>query len=424
MSRQLQELVASRKQAGAMRGIYSVCSAHPWVLRAAVRQAKQDAMPLLIEATSNQVNQQGGYTGMQPKDFRVLVEDIAAEEGFPSDQLILGGDHLGPNPWQSLPVAEAMPLALEMMRSYAAAGFTKLHLDASMTCADDTAPLSDETIAERAAQLCAAAEAAATGERPVYIIGTEVPVPGGATESLSHLEVTAKAAAEKTLHVHREIFYKHGLGGVWPRVLGMVVQPGVEFNHDSVVDYIPERARSLVSLLEQHPGLVFEAHSTDYQNPQGFEDLVRDGFAILKVGPALTFAMREALFSLETIERELVEEPKRSNLAGTLESVMVREPANWARHYHGDPAEQRRLRRYSYSDRMRYYWHFAEAQAAVTTLMGNLRQTAVPETLVSAWMPEEHHAVRAGAIAPDPLEMVLHRIRTALRPYAKACLPV
>lgn len=406
-----------------MRGIYSVCSAHPWVLRAAVRQAKQDAMPLLIEATSNQVNQQGGYTGMLPKDFRALVESIATEEGFPLEKLILGGDHLGPNPWQNLPSAQAMPLALEMMRSYAAAGFTKLHLDASMACADDIAPLSDETIAERAAQMCAAAEAAVTGERPVYIIGTEVPIPGGATESLSHLEVTAKAAAEKTLRVHREIFQAHGLESAWPRVVGIVVQPGVEFNHDSVVDYAPEKARDLVTLLEEHPSLVFEAHSTDYQNPQGYVELVQNGFAILKVGPALTFAMREALFSLETIERELIAKDRRSNLAATMEAIMVREPANWAKHYHGSAEEQRILRRYSYSDRMRYYWHFAEAQKATATLMENLRSVAVPETLVSAWMPEEHRAARLGAIGTDPLELVLHRIRMALRPYAAACLP-
>lgn len=53
--------------------LYSVCSAHPLVLKAAVDQALADQSPLLVEATSNQVNQFGGYTGMRPAAFRDFV---------------------------------------------------------------------------------------------------------------------------------------------------------------------------------------------------------------------------------------------------------------------------------------------------------------------------------------------------------------
>src|SRR5579863_9517358 len=141
-------------------GIYSVCSAHPWVLEASMRRHLSHTGPLLIEATCNQVNQFGGYTGMKPADFRELVHSIAARAGFPTSRIILGGDHLGPFPWQNLPAEHAMANAYEMVRLYVQAGYGKIHLDASMPCADDAHPLPDAVIAERAANLCAVAEAA------------------------------------------------------------------------------------------------------------------------------------------------------------------------------------------------------------------------------------------------------------------------
>lgn len=419
----LQTLLHERKNNPAARGIYSVCSAHPWVMRAAIQQALTDRSPLLIEATSNQVNQEGGYTGMRPADFRELVLRIAREEGFLPERLILGGDHLGPNPWRKLQAGKAMAHAEAMLAEYASAGFAKLHLDASMPCADDLPVLSDEVVAERAARLCAAAEKASIGQLPAYIIGTEVPVPGGATESLGHLQITSRAAAEQTLLVHRNTFRAHGFESVWPRVVGLVVQPGVEFNHDSVVEYAPERAQDLAAMLDDVPGIVFEAHSTDYQQPLAYRELLADGFAILKVGPALTFAMREALFALDAIETELMPREQRSRLAEVVEKAMLRSPENWQHHYAGSPREQKLLRRYSYSDRMRYYWGAAEVQQATDQLITNFEATPMPETLLSAHLPEQYAHYRAGVLALAPVPIVLDRIRQALRPYAAACFP-
>lgn len=419
----LEDLLRRRKLKGTARGIYSVCSAHPWVIRASVQQALADETPLLIEATSNQVNQMGGYTGMRPADFRELVLTIARDERFSEERLIFGGDHLGPNPWTTLPAEQAMVHAEAMLTEYAKAGFTKLHLDASMSCADDPERLPDHTVAERAARLCAAAERVASSERPVYIIGTEVPTPGGATEELDHLQVTSAAAATETLRVHQEVFREHGLEDVWSRVVALVVQPGVEFNHDAVVPYVPEKASGLASVLTANPGLVFEAHSTDYQLPAAYCDLVRDGFAILKVGPALTFAMREALFALEVVEAELIPEEQRSGLQRTVDDVMQRSPANWASHYAGNAHEQHLLRRFSYSDRIRYFWGDPAVQAATDRLIANLRTEPIPETLVSAYLPEQYHRYRAGLVPLDPLALVLDRIRGAIRPYSAACFP-
>jgi D-tagatose-1,6-bisphosphate aldolase subunit GatZ/KbaZ len=422
MSNLLQQLAPARRQSPP-KGVYSVCSAHPWVLEAAIDQALEDGSDALIEATSNQVNHLGGYTGMQPGDFRRRVLDIAARKGFDESRLILGGDHLGPNPWQRQPASDAMREAERMVEAYVRAGFQKIHLDASMACADDSRPLSGETVARRAASLCAVAEQACGDRKPVYVIGTEVPVPGGATESLAGLTVTSPEAAAETLAVHRRVFKEAGLGPVWPRVIALVVQPGVEFNHDSVIDYDPSRAAPLTALLKQEEGLVYEAHSTDYQRPEAYRNLVRDGFAILKVGPALTFAMREALVALSSIESELVARVHCSHLMEVLEHVMLDDPRHWEHHYKGDERALRLQRRYSYSDRVRYYWDQPQVKEAVEKLMLNLGRTAIPETMISAFLPEQYRAVRAGTLQPDPHAMIVHRIRPVLRAYADACLP-
>jgi len=317
-----------------------------------------------------------------------------------------------------------MQHAGEMVRMYVEAGFTKIHLDASMRCADDEAIVPDGVMAGRAAALCSAAESARgrLGLGPVmYVIGTEVPTPGGATHALKELEVTSSEAVEQTLAVHRAAFYDAGLDAAWERVIAVVVQPGVEFDHDSVIDYDAAKARHLQAFLREHPELAMEAHSSDYQKPQAYEELIRDGFAILKVGPALTFALRETLYGLAAIERELVPAAKRSRLAETMEAMMLAHPADWQRYYRGSADQQRLLRVYSYSDRIRYYWRLPEIETSVARLMQNLQQTSIPETLLSQYCPRQYDEIRAGRLTNDPKSIVIANIRAVLSTYSKAC---
>ncbi len=423
MSNQLREHL-TRRPGAAFRGVTSVCSAHPLVLRAAAEQAREANSPLLIEATSNQVNQFGGYTGMRPADFRQFARDVVDKAGSGAAQLTLGGDHLGPNPWRTRPAEEAMRLAETMVAEYVSAGFTKIHLDASMSLGGDPEVLSDEQVAARAVRLCQAAEQAILpgAEKPVYVIGTEVPVPGGATHALHGVEVTSAAAAGKTIDVHREAFLAAGLDEAWGRVLAVVVQPGVEFGHDSVVEYDRNRARALTAMLaDASEGRVFEAHSTDYQRPSAYMELVEDGFAILKVGPALTFALREALFGLASIETMLVPDAAQSHLAAVVEDAMLREPKDWLAYYPGDAAEQRMLRVYSYSDRMRYYWNRPEVTRAVEQLLANLSGVSLPETMLSQHMPLQYQAVRDRRVRAEPVALVVDAVRDVLRMYYAAC---
>ncbi len=421
----LTKMVEQHKR-GKANGIYAVCSAHPVVLEAAIRYAHANHTPLLIEATSNQVDQFGGYTGMTPADFRRFVCGLADSLNFSQDMLILGGDHLGPNRWQNLPAEQAMANADDLIKNYVAAGFKKIHLDCSMSCANDPVPLTDEIVAERAARLAKVAEetcVAHFGESDlVYVIGTEVPVPGGAHEALTELAVTTPDAARATLQAHYHAFEKRGLEDIWPRIIALVVQPGVEFDHTHIIDYQPQKAVSLSKMVEDYDTLIFEAHSTDYQTPQSLRQLVKDHFAILKVGPALTFALREALFSLAAIEEELLPAKASSGLRHVLESVMLDRPEYWQSHYHGDGNARRLARGYSYSDRVRYYWPDSQIDEAFERLVRNLADEPIPLPLISQYLPLQYVKVREGDLSATPRELIINHIQDILQQYHCASL--
>jgi D-tagatose-1,6-bisphosphate aldolase subunit GatZ/KbaZ len=413
-----------RHRAGEPVGIYSVCSAHPLVLRAALEHACQKGGHALIEATSNQVNQEGGYTGLMPAQFRDLVLGLADEIGLSRERVLLGGDHLGPNPWQSLPAGAALERAGVLVSEYVRAGFGKIHLDCSTACGGDPAALSDEIVAARTAALCARSEEAwrrKGGEPPVYVVGTEVPVPGGAQEDLHELAVTQPQAALTTVAAHRAAFLEAGLEGAWERVIGLVVQPGVEFDHDRVIDYQPEKARRLSACLAEVPRLVFEAHSTDYQTTASLAALVRDHFAILKVGPAVTFALREAVWALDRIDHEWHGESRAANVRATLLDVMRTEPKHWRKYYHASGRSLELQLEYSLSDRIRYYWPDPAVVAALGRLEAAFAGAAPPLALLSQYLPRAYAAVRSGEIPARATALIIHHVRQVLEHYTRAC---
>jgi D-tagatose-1,6-bisphosphate aldolase subunit GatZ/KbaZ len=415
-------LLLQENRAGKWKGIYSVCSANRLVLEAAFAEAAHDRSPLLIEATCNQVNQEGGYTGLTPAQFREYVHTIAQDIGFPTERVILGGDHLGPNPWRTQPAAVAMEKACAMVAAYAEAGFSKIHLDASMSCSGDSRVLTNEEIADRAARLCEVAEATTRNSagQPVYVIGTEVPTPGGAQEEME-IEVTSTESLQETLDVHRRAFLLRNLSSAWKRIIGVVVQPGVEFGNETVADYMPEKASDLSKSILQHEGIVFEAHSTDYQTAESLRQLVIGHFGILKVGPELTFMMREAIFGLARIEEEWIAGEQRSNIRAIIERVMIENPGNWKAYYHGGEHPVRVARAYSLSDRIRYYWPNADISKALALLIQNLGENPAPLPLVSQYLPRQAEAIRARAIHNNPTAMIHHKIRESLSRYAEAC---
>lgn len=425
----LKKLVEMQKK-GIPAGICSICSANEYVIQAAMERAMKDNAYVLIESTANQVNQFGGYTGMKPADFRDYVFSIGRKISFPPEKLILGGDHLGPLTWKDEDSAAAMEKARDLIRDYVMAGFTKIHIDTSMRLADDLTDrrLDTSIIADRGALLCRAAEEAFKEYKkscpdalnPVYVIGSEVPIPGGAQEQEEGMKVTGVADFKETVDVFRDSFQKYGLQNAWENVIGVVVQPGVEFGDNSIWPYDREKAKDLCASLQEYPNLVFEGHSTDYQTPLALKQMVEDGIAILKVGPALTFALREGLFMLNYIENELLGGSigvKPSNFIEVLDRVMVENPDNWKKYYHGDENKLKLARKYSFSDRSRYYLPVAEVKDSIERLMKNLRATSIPLSLISQFMPQQYIKIRNGMLDNDPEELVKDKVKYVLDDY-------
>lgn len=416
-----------RNRRGEAVGIYSVCASHPMVLEAAIVQTKRDDTCLLIESTANQVNQFGGYTGMRPKDFPAYVHSLAERLELSPDRIILGGDHLGPLCWVEHRAEVAMVKASDLIADYVRAGFQKIHLDTSMACAGDERPLAEDVIARRAAELCRVAETTAAelglAHRPVYVIGTEVPAPGGSTEALDELAVTTADSVQTTFDSHHRAFEAAGLGEAWHRVIALVVQPGVEFSHTSIRHFDAALATDLRQAIDNMPRVVFEAHSTDFQRVEAYSSLIRNHFAILKVGPQLTFALREAFLALGAIEAELLGPEQSSRLRDECEAVMCRRPESWNKHYPPTDPSSRWLRLFSYSDRIRYYWSQPEIKLAVNQMMQNLAGVEIPLPLISQFMPTAYDAVCAEEISTDPHELVIYHIMRVTAAYAGACRP-
>jgi len=431
----LKKIVELQKK-GIPAGIYSACTANELVIEACMERAMKDSDYVLIEATANQVNQYGGYTGMKPADFRRFVFSIAEKVKFPAEKIILGGDHLGPLTWKGMPAKKAMEEAKELVRQFILAGFTKIHIDTSMHLGDDdiTKKLETSVIAERGAVLAKAAEkafeelAASNPEvlHPVYVIGSEVPIPGGSQGEEDQLQVTSPDDFRETVNLFREEFYHNKLDNAWENVIAIVVQPGVEFGDDSIHEYDRNAAKALCEELKNYPNLVFEGHSTDYQTPDALKEMVEDGIAILKVGPALTFALRESLFALNHIENELLKGRngiELSNFIEVLDEAMVNKPENWIKHYHGNEEKLRLARKYSFSDRCRYYLPVPEVQQALNRLMRNLKTVDIPLSLISQYMPVQYDRIRSGLLGKDPESLAKDRVINCIDKYLYGTKP-
>lgn len=421
MSKLLDAIIQAHKQ-GERRGIPSICSAHPWVLKIALRRENV----LLIESTCNQVNQYGGYTGMTPRAFINYVHNLAFENGFPKKRLILGGDHLGPNVWQKETADSAMQKAEELISAYIKAGYTKIHIDCSMKLADDDPdhPLDIELAARRTVRLVKVAESISrdrgTQQDIRYVIGNEVPRPGGAIMPQREICVTKVEDVQQMLEATRLAFQYAGLDAAWNKVIALVVQPGVEFGDHFVVDYNHEMAFDLKRFIEGTP-FVYEVHSTDYQTHDSLQNLVRDHLIILKVGPALTFTFREAVFRLAFIENELFPLAQRSRLIERLDRAMEAEPEHWIHHYYGSKREIAFARKYSLSDRVRYYWTQPDVQAAFQQLLTNLGDKPLPLSLISQFFPHLYGSVRDGKIANSVDAIISESICLVLDGYYQAC---
>ena len=226
-----------------------------------------------------------------------------------------------------------------------------------------------------------------------------------------------------TLAVTRERFEALGLVDAWDRTIAVVVQPGVDFGPETILSYRRERCEGLTAFIRENEKFVFEAHATDYQTEAELSRMVEDQFAILKVGPGLTFAFREAVTALSHMEEALLSGRRGIVLSGmrqAIQDAMAADPASWKPYFHGDEAHLRYARYFSFSDRVRTQWSNSKVQAALARLCSNL-QGWVPLPLISQYLPKQYDAVRRGEIPPLPRELIFHKLAEVTARYASAC---
>ena len=406
--------IITRNQAGECIAIPSVCSAHPEVLSASMQLASNLNLPMVIEATSNQVNQFGGYTGMNAHKFVSFIDDLKSKHRIASNIIELGGDHLGPQVWKSQAVDVAMSKANDLVSEYIRAGIKKIHLDCSEGCANEPPLVDSETAAERAADLAVSClDAASTPEEVLFVIGTEVPPPGGARlGDDGQIIPTSPESAVKTLEEHRTAFAKKGIADSWSQVAGLVLQPGIEFGPDEIFTMSKNTNCDFRGVISEYSGICLEAHSTDFQPPETFARLANMGFAFQKVGPALTFTLRRALYAIDQIVQTL--NPLAVSLPQVMEAAMRNNPKHWKSHYSENDYSKWH---FSYADRIRYYWPLPSVQEAVDNLIFTFDTLKVPDHILEETFSLEVMERSHGLAESQGRSIVRSAVQGALLPY-------
>lgn len=374
MSKRLKEYFGEER-------LISICTSNFYVLKATFRYFKEKDKNFLIESTSNQVNPYGGYTGLKPIDFVSKIRQISKEVGF--DKYFIGTDHAGTYPWRKGDKESAMKKAKELIRESVKSGYFKIHLDTSYPLKGEET-LSLKEIIEREMELCMVAEEEAKDleRKPVYVIGTDVPRPGGDVWKKS--KVTPKEELIEMLQEFKKALNDKNMESTWERVIAVVVQLGTEFGDKDISDYNSQKVKEIKEVMDDYPYLTLEAHSTDYQKISALKDMVRDGVGIFKVGPALTYAYRSALFSLSFIEDILFPENK-SNFRKMLSEVLKEDNTYWKDYYAENISTDIII--YSFLDRWRYYHEKEKIQESIKILFKNFSDIEIPLPLIYDFFP-------------------------------------
>ena len=192
----------------------------------------------------------------------------------------------------------------------------------------------------------------------------------------------------------------------------------MEFSNEDIHNYNRNDSKELCKKLKEHPHLVFEGHSTDFQFKEKLKEMVEDGIAILKVGPAVTYALREGLFSLSLMEKELIkDENERANFIELLEKIMLDNPKDWEKYYQGNELEKELQRKYSFSDRSRYYLSLNEINKNIDKLFKNIDSCNMSLGIIKQYCPNTYLKIRSYQIEKNAKNIVKSNIHEVINDY-------
>lgn len=368
----IQEL---RQQGHAPMTLLAVCPNSPAVIKAAFRAAKRNNAPILFAATLNQVDGDGGYTGMTQYDF-VRVMNAEARRNHYTGIYLACIDHGGP--WlKDIQTLEMWPYEKAMAgvkRSYEdalMAGYELIHVDPTVDRFLPAGKIIDiEVVAARTIELITHIEnfRKAKGMAPIaYEVGTEE-VHGGLADM---------SVFNKFLNLLKAGLQANVCESAWPCfVVGKV---GTDL-HTTFFD--PAVARQLTSTVAAYGSYIKGHYTDDVENP---EEYPVTGMGAANVGPEFTVSEYNALEELEAVESALYEEGRvalHSHMTDILKRLVV-ESGRWKKWVHGSespddfasitPERQRWL----IQTGARYIWQKPEAVAARRLLYDNLGDNGI-----------------------------------------------
>ena len=345
------------------KALPSFCTSNVDALNSILYFCKINKLPCLIECTSNQVNQDGGYTNKTPKLFINEIFKMQKKINFDKKKLFLGGDHLGPLPWKNNNSHTAIKNSVKLIDSFLKEKFCKIHIDTSIKCKNDK-HIDNDIIFNRTNQILRNPAIFKKIKDRFIIIGTEVPL-SGSGDSKKIIKTSKQQINNESLRF-KKILKSIGLKN---NFFGLVIEPGMRYMHSSITqpnfkDFKEKRRISIKN------NFVFEAHSTDYQSLKTLKQLVKNNFKYLKVGPEITFNYSRSLFFMQNLEKKIVKK-KCSNLKAKILSTMLDNSKHWKEYY---KRKDKKLFLDSKLDRLRYYLNSKKVVNSINLLKKNVNK--------------------------------------------------
>jgi len=317
----LAKIKNKKQDTGIHSTLFAACPNSEAVIKAALRAAKRANAPIAFAATLNQVDRDGGYTGMTQHQFVKKVRLEAGAICF-DGPIIIGLDHGGPwlkdiqaiNKWDLKKCMDWVKTSLEVSIE---AGYDLLHIDPTVDITlEKGKPMPIELVVERTVELIRHAEQFRRKSgfpRVAYEVGTEE-VHGG----LADMDVF-----RKFMYLLKQGLAESSLADVWPCfVVGKV---GTDL-HTTFFD--PDTAKRLIAEAANYGSVIKGHYTDDVTNPGAYPE---SGMGGANVGPEFTTLEYDALYSLSLLEEKLEREGRiavTSQIMQSLESAVV-ESGRW-----------------------------------------------------------------------------------------------
>lgn len=371
----LHRIDALQAETGIPRTIFAACPNSPTVIRASLRAAKRNNAPIYFAATLNQVDCDGGYTGMTQEDFTRLVRFETERVHF-TGPVIVAIDHGGP--WlkdrqrtEKWSTKDAMDGVKKSFEAAVLAGYDLIHVDPTVDINVPKGEIIDiHVVAARTVELIAHTEAfrKSKGLPAIsYEVGTE--------------EVHGGLADETTFDTFiselKKGLINAGLPDIWPCFI--VGKVGTDLDTTLFDGEVAKRLTSKVRPL----GSYIKGHYTDdVANP---EDYPLCGMGAANVGPEFTISEYRALCELEGMEKEYHQEGRVAVLSHMKDILLeeVHESHRWEKWLHADEQgldlSQLTPERQDWivATCCRYIWQQPRPLAARGTLYANLTRLGI-----------------------------------------------